>query len=450
MKLNLFAILSLVGIFLLGCKDSVVLLDDSNITEFSSKDGVGSSYVISVEEAMNNLTDFLESVGEPRTRCSDLRIEDVVIIPRKGLATRGGSDSSPLLYAVNFPNDEGYAILAADKRIGDEVLAVTEKGTITYNNFEPYCSYEASEDDDIFEEQYNEMSSAGYVGAYSDANLIGGLCYTYAAGIDTTCVDVQFPDLDDVDYYRWVVTKQVGYKLTTVWDQDSPFNDLCPKVGLFKREKAPAGCVPIAVGQIVAYHEYPNLTCNGVNIDYSSLKKIRNKSDISNAKDTLGRIVATNFIHFLSSGLACDVYYGRIFGISFGFALPSSAKRTFELLGYDNVNLNWNYSEDRVISSLDKDCPVFISAIAGLVDGHAWVIDGYKMRNYVSPEGRIEKTQCLVHCNWGWRGQNNGYFVSGIFKTKEAVSYDWSYNPIKEKYWYAFNTITYDKPIKTN
>lgn len=23
-------------------------------------------------------------------------------------------------------------------------------------------------------------------------------------------------------------------------------------------------------------------------------------------------------------------------------------------------------------------------------------------------------------------------------------------NPVKEKYWYAFNTITYDKPIKTN
>ncbi len=41
-------------------------------------------------------------------------------------------------------------------------------------------------------------------------------------------------------------------------------------------------------------------------------------------------------------------------------------------------------------------------------------------------------------------------FYFRIFKTKEAVSYDWSYNPVKEKFWYAFNTITYDKPIKTN
>lgn len=201
---------------MIGCKDSGILLNEPNITDLSSREVVGSSYEISLEEAMNNLADFLESVGEPRTRCSDLRIEDVIIIPRENIATRGSNDNSPLLYAVNFPDDEGYAILAADKRIGDEFLAVTEKGTITYNNFEPYCSYEASEDDDIFEEQYNEMSSAGYVGAYSDANLIGGLCRTYAAGIDTSFVDERFPDLDDVDYYRWVVTKQVSYKLTTV------------------------------------------------------------------------------------------------------------------------------------------------------------------------------------------------------------------------------------------
>lgn len=33
-----------------------------------------------------------------------------------------------LLYALNFPDDGGYAILAADRRIDDEVLAVTEKG----------------------------------------------------------------------------------------------------------------------------------------------------------------------------------------------------------------------------------------------------------------------------------------------------------------------------------
>ena len=102
------------------------------------------------------------------------------------------------------------------------------------------------------------------------------------------------------------------------------------------------------------------------------------------------------------------------------------------------------------MKSLDSGCPVFMSAVAGIVDGHAWVIDGYKIRNYTSPEGRIDKTQNIVHCNWGWLGNSNGYFVSGIFKTNEGVSYGYSGTPQNEKYWYLFNTITYDKPVKTD
>lgn len=45
---------------------------------------------------------------------------------------------------------------------------------------------------DIFENQYNEMSSAGYVGTYSEENFVAGLCYSYAsyASIDTTFVDM--------------------------------------------------------------------------------------------------------------------------------------------------------------------------------------------------------------------------------------------------------------------
>lgn len=50
----------------------------------------------------------------------------------------------------------------------------------------------------------------------------------------------------------------------------------------------------------------------------------------------------------------------------------------------------------------------------------------------------------------GWLGNSNGYFVSGIFKTNEGVSYDYSGTPQNEKYWYLFNTITYDKPVKTD
>ena len=107
--------------------------------------------------------------------------DNVISIPHRGISTRSANEETPLLYALNFPDDGGYAIFAADRRIDDEVLAVTEKGVITCDNFEPYCSYEPSDDDDIFENQYNEMSSAGYVGTYSEENFVAGLCYSYAS-----------------------------------------------------------------------------------------------------------------------------------------------------------------------------------------------------------------------------------------------------------------------------
>lgn len=43
--------------------------------------------------------------------------------------------------------------------------------------------------------------------------------------------------------------------LTTKWHQQSPFSDRTPG-------NYPAGCVAIAVAQIMAYHEYPRDYCN--------------------------------------------------------------------------------------------------------------------------------------------------------------------------------------------
>lgn len=143
-----------------------------------------------------------------------------------------------------------------------------------------------------------------------------------------------------------------------------------------------------------------------------------------------------------------------IMGKSLGFHLDLHCRLRLKVLltcwAIITLILNGATMKNTVIKSLDSGCPVFMSAVAGIVDGHAWVIDGYKIRNYTSPEGRIDKTQNIVHCNWGWLGNSNGYFVSGIFKTNEGVSYDYSGTPQNEKYWYLFNTITYDKPVKTD
>ena len=155
------------------------------------------------------------------------------------------------------------------------------------------------------------------------------------------------------------------------------------------------------------------------------LSKIKNKKKKS---DEFTLEVLKDFIHYLKKYVSCGTYYNK-------------------------------YAPDPLLNTINANRQMPCVAIMGGTHtaneqaekgSHAWVIDGYKIRNYTSPEGRIDKTQNIVHCNWGWLGNSNGYFVSGIFKTNEGVSYDYSGTPQNEKYWYLFNTITYDKPVKTD
>lgn len=46
-----------------------------------------------------------------------------------------GEDPSELLYLVNFDNNDGYAVLAADDRISSSVIAFVESGSISPADF---------------------------------------------------------------------------------------------------------------------------------------------------------------------------------------------------------------------------------------------------------------------------------------------------------------------------
>ena len=61
--------------------------------------------------------------------------------------------------------------------------------------------------------------------------------------------------------------KKVGPLLTTEWHQDYPFNRYTPIKG---EKHAPAGCVPIAIAQVVNYHQ----RLDGENIAWNHLKRM--------------------------------------------------------------------------------------------------------------------------------------------------------------------------------
>ena len=189
-----------------------------------------------------------------------------------------------------------------------------------------------------------------------------------------------------------------------------------------------------------------------MNIDYSKLKSIYSFNDGvfdgGLIKDTLdSRKMMSSFIYHISA--SCKTKYGKIFDKTWGFAWPSNAKRCLRKMGYNNVKLHWGYDEDKVLKSLENGCPIFISATSKVINGHAWVIDGYIKRFYKQNPDSALKSQTLVHCNWGWGGLCNGYFISGVFKPKDVtISDNLGTTESEDKYWSLINYITYDKPGK--
>lgn len=255
--------------------------DLSDIMEKQEDELIPIGFTVSQEDAVAELNKLLLVIDnqeiEGNLRSSTKRW----VIGNIGVVNRGKNDvnqnflrssasasesNEPLLYLVNFENDEGYAVLAADNRISSPVLAVVESGNISASDFidGDYAPYDSSidygyEDLENFN-LYNAEEDDYYVGLpmpatyvlleYADREVGGGGSYS------TTRTETG----------AWVTNKKTNPMLTTLWDQSSPFNDACPQKRWFfwqSYKRAPAGCVAIAVSQIMAYHEYPqNLTCS--------------------------------------------------------------------------------------------------------------------------------------------------------------------------------------------
>ncbi len=184
------------------------------------------------------------------------------------------------------------------------------------------------------------------------------------------------------------VTKQKGPFLTTCWGQRYPFNNQCPKIG---GKQCVAGCVPIAIAQIINYHRRD---------DHKSYNWERMKNIY--APET------SAFIHEI--GVAVHMEYG----LKESGASIDNALHYFKEAGYSYSRL-MDYNYTTLKENIDLGYPVYLSGYRveerkkkGVYfiirwgwkhyythdGGHAWVADGYKeVTNYEE----VERTQRYVY-----------------------------------------------------
>lgn len=203
--------------------------------------------------------------------------------------------------------------------------------------------------------------------------------------------------------------------LATTWNQDKPYNNLCPKDN--RGNSYPSGCVATALAQIMKYYNYPKQgygkkqysfkPADGVgqllSADFGATtydwNKMLDNYVVNSYSDEEANAVAVLMLH---TGVAVEMQYTPT-----GSGAYSSEARN-GLIQYFRYNENIGviyrdyYSQEEwlniIFTELNNNRPIYYAGADATRGGHAFVIDGY------DNEG-------LMHVNWGWGANGgNGYF----------------------------------------
>ena len=337
-------------------------------------------------------------------------------ISLNGYASKGSANEVPFCYAIDCGQDNGYALVSADRRVPG-VFAYTEQGSIadtaTNNGLKLFvermaCYMEreaASFNVDSLYLAIGERHKASKSGWVED----GPFRYLYI-DYDYFVPDPDFEYMGERDYSE---VSESGYPpVLTKWSQGNPYNNLLPNVGAYTPGgKAYVGCAMVAVAQIMAYHKRP----------YGAL---------ATAADWNSVIANNNDVRLHQ--LMLDLFNNMKTGVS-STGTTSNTNEIIRFLrghGYSTPWEEYSYSFGAVASRLQYG-PVIVVGVTDASEGHAWVVDGTQSTTtntydmYEKDDGqyiwrvciykRGEQSYFYVRCNWGWSGSSDGWFFSGVF-----------------------------------
>lgn len=388
------------------------------------------SDIIPLDSALATLNAFMDHSGtlKSSTRsCGGKATSSIDIHYSTETTTRAAAPKADA-YIVNFEAEEGFAVLGATKDVAP-IVAVTDKGSINPVDLsielcdKPKTIIELDDGDylEIEDPWYDEENDDFYVTG-TDPSFISSCIATGLSTGSSQIGTVQSTSSTQKYYVRYPMLK-------TEWGQGDfgvkgVYNKYCYKTTILGKQKyVKAGCTTIAAAQIIAHNEFPNdLYVNGYKLDYKQLKLHRRASqyDPSQTTEPISQLI----------GLIYNFTW-KIFKWPKGTLItPSEVQKILPKFGYTNVKMYKGSSIDdemlhAISDMMNQRKPVFISAISGALDGHSWVISGT----------RYTGDYYMLHCDWGWHGDSNGYFSPTCFKPNSVYDFDWH-----------FRVITYDIP----
>lgn len=305
----------------------------------------------------------------------DKRIESINTISEDGL---------DLFQLATF--DDGWALVAADDRLPQQILAYNEKGS-----FNP-----------------GSISSPEFTFWYETTkkqirHLIENMDSDTTLGSDAQ--EGETPRSFDLIWCRVPLGQTVfsdslltvDHLLTTTWGQKDPWNVNCPPQ--YSDEKCPTGCVAVAMAQILYYLHFSIGTPSGLyhqliptygtyyNNGYYWRIDSMDRSDYTSPSPRWSSMPLNKYgsnTQYVAD-LMLDI--GERVHMRYTLSGSGAVPGTIPFIAYGIEAGSSGYSFDSVKNCLDNGIPVMIMAQDQFEGGHAWVIDGYYDRKQVIDYG---------------------------------------------------------------
>lgn len=381
--------------FLLSCQKSELENIENLNTPIENN-----PYKVSIDEAKNIALDFMQtfqSTSAASTRSARIQVDNVRVIKVNKATTRSAgieSGMDTLIYAVNFSNNDGYALVGADRRT-EPIFGIIDSGSFSNDSIASNPTF----------------------------------AYFLNAALDKAVYDIKENDIIRIaktrtlnEYENVFVT---GTKLSTKWGQGSPYNRYCPN-------SYPTGCVVTAIAQILSCFSvigsvewqdgYSHgssflnwnqiLTdCRNNNGSLNLYNTLQSANEVAHLMRYLGVVLKAEY---KSDGTSIEPK-NAINWLNDWTSIKATSLKAYnanEIFKAANA-----FSNKIVYMRGNSGKETFLGITIKYTGGHAWVADGAFSARRKSDGSFVN----LYHFNWGWDGDNNGYFLASVFDTKNPA-----------------------------
>ena len=208
----------------------------------------------------------------------------------------------------------------------------------------------------------------------------------------------------------------LGHCLTTKWGQYSGFNQSFPTTSDNITGHIPVGCGPVAVGQILYAHKYPQFFNWGGMVTGS-----------------YGNKVTSDFLYDVY--LKCNAEYKEADNGKYGTSC-SQKDRVAALKSYGYTCETLNETQITTAKLLTFSPSIVKSELIesdGTHSRHAWIIEGGEQRQSfietqvwtftyqdtfacIHTEDNLTDMSTLFYANWGWGGYGDGFYGFSLLK----------------------------------